>query len=407
MVFVIALNSFYHRHHISGKVFNEGHTVPVYKKHEGLDFRVVYKQAEALSRGLDSYLEIKNAYPPLVAVLAFPLTKLDETTAYRVYTVVLLCALFLCIFVTLKENFKLFDELNNRALLAISVFLFTLFYNTYPVMFAIERGNCDLMAGFFCALSLYAATKGRMILSIVALTIAIHYKLYPLILIAIVFPRFGWKSIPWFIAGNAAASLILGYRVFKEFISRVDNFSQTPNIWFGNHSIYSFLTNFANIDLHDLNLFLSASLVAIFVLAWCWVHRNDIVRLFGFKRVEVVSEAALTGAEVGLVGMAFQLMSLIPTTSHDYQLVVQIVPIIMVASRTHRDFKLNKYVYFILTVSMMILTAYLFAPRNNLMNGIKTIPLLMNMSIFLVLALSGRNKAVRPALSPRIAYERS
>ena len=67
--------------------------------------------------------------------------------------------------------------------------------------------------------------------------------------------------------------------------------------------------------------------------------------------------------ELGIIGMCFCLMGLIPSVSHDYKLVIQIVPLFLLYSRSWSDLFSSKKtsIFFIIIISALI--AYLFIPR--------------------------------------------
>ena len=99
----------------------------------GLDFRYVYGVALSVRNGGDGI----SVHPPLAAISHIPFTFLDVTSAYVVFTYMLLILLCAAIFLCLREN-KVVPA--NEAGLLAALMCTALFYHTYPVLFAIERG---------------------------------------------------------------------------------------------------------------------------------------------------------------------------------------------------------------------------------------------------------------------------
>ena len=109
----------------------------------GVDFSAGYKYAVALHGGISEYIKASSAYPPFYTVAVFPLSFFPLHTAYRIYFLVLTLALFIMTYVSLTE----IDDLDVTSKILSALVITTLFYFSYPVNFALERGNSDLVAG--------------------------------------------------------------------------------------------------------------------------------------------------------------------------------------------------------------------------------------------------------------------
>ena len=398
-VFFLSLILFNHAYRIShsSDKFLERQTIPA-EHPGGFDYRYVYRQSTALKNSINDYLQVRYIYPPLTAVINLPLSLLKEDLAYKTFTYILAALFFLSIYVALKENLSHMLSTEKNTILFLAIIIFSMAYNTYPVMFAIERGNCDIIAALFSIVSLYAVTRNKMVLSIVFLTIAINYKLYPLILFAIILSRFGWKTIPLIIFSNMLALLALGYPGLRYFVHQLfflHPFSMT--IWEGNHSLYSFfnqLTAIINpIYLTPAFYFILCMLISIFTLIW-------ILHVTRGKTEEGSLQNPLStfsDTEIGLIGMAFQLMALLPPVSHDYKLVILIVPYILLISRNTRQFQINPWWMLTIGMFLSISMGFIFAIRYSIVGvnsvsypflvPLKTLAILCNYLLFAIIAI--------------------
>jgi len=312
-----------------GGLYRDGYNLPSMLP-MGIDFGYVYGYGAALREGISSYSAAGSGYPPLITILLLPLTYFPPHTAYRIYVLVLILALFSMIYLCLREGGRAGGAAGFFQALAISSVL----YFSYPFNFALERGNSDLLAGAFAVISLFAMTRGRFFLSVIALAAATQFKLYPAILIAVLFLRFGFRSLLWFILLNAAALLMLGWTPVLQFVAILKTMATAPSTWEGNHSIYSYVaslaakgTIFSGSQALFRDGFYFCSL-GLFAAAWL---------KYWLSSLKPISPAAaprrLNGAEIGLVGMSFCLMTLIPSVSYDYKLVLQAMPFLLLTSR--------------------------------------------------------------------------
>jgi len=67
--------------------------------------------------------------------------------------------------------------------------------------------------------------------------------------------------------------------------------------------------------------------------------------------------------EIGMIGLCFCSVTLLPSVSHDYKLVIHIIPLILLLSRSWEElFDSKKEAYWV-TAIISIAVAYLFIPR--------------------------------------------
>ncbi|HBW21958.1 MAG: hypothetical protein A2X28_01830 [Elusimicrobia bacterium GWA2_56_46] len=381
----------YYFYRTGGKEFyKEGYSLPLMLP-MGIDFNAVYSYGIALRESISAYLNASSIYPPFVTVALLPLTLFPPAAAYHIYVVFLTIALFCMIYACLAENESL-----SAVDLVFQALVITLFLSfSYPVNFALERGNSDLLAGAFAALSLFAMTRGWFFFSIITLTAGTQFKIYPVILCALLFKRFGYRSIIWFLAANAAAFLILGVPAFLQFAASLSALAGVPSLWEGNHSLYAYVARLEKEgfipagNLGPARNFSYLIFFGMFCFAWLksWLtDKERSLTMGGGPRY-------FSGSEIGLIGMGFCLMSLIPSVSYDYKLAIQVVPFLILLARSESqlfDSAVRARVVAALAAALMALT---LLPRN-LVARVKTPWLILLFLLYFYLALSG--KAVCP-----------
>ena len=354
----------------------------------GIDFSAVYSFGIGLREGTSAYFQATNCYPPFFTLGLLPLTFFPLHTAYRLYILVLSLSLFGMIYVCLKEG----DGLKPVDGLLYALVIAVLLYFSYPVNFAFERGNSDLVAGTFAALSLFAMTRGWFFLSVVSLTVSTQFKIYPAILIALLFKRFGIRSVLYFIAFNVAAFFILGIAAFKHFIASLTVLAGVPSTWEGNHSLYSYVDYLGRKGLFSpdsqgrVRSFSYLVFIGSFCFAWfkAWFPARKLV-----VPAYSVRPWHLSGSEIGLIGMSFSLMSLLPSVSYDYKLAIQIVPFLLLLSRSESQlFDLAGRARPLAALSAALM-ALLLIPRN-LVTLLKTPWLVLLFILYFYLALAAK-----------------
>jgi len=267
-----------------------------------------------------------------------------------------------------------------------------LLFFSYPVNFAFERGNSDLVAGAFAAVSLFAMTRGWFFLSVIALTVSTQFKIYPAILIALLFKRFGTRAVIYFFVFNICAFFVLGLSAFKHFIATLTVLSGAPSTWEGNHSLYAYVAHLGKKDIVPpdyqgrVRSLSYLAFIGLFCFAWfkSW---------FPARKLAVSADSVrpwhLSGSEIGLMGMSFGLMSLLPSVSYDYKLAIQVVPFLLLLSRSESqlfDITGRARPLAVLSAALM---ALLLIPRN-LVSLFKTPWLILLFILYFYLALAGK-----------------
>jgi hypothetical protein len=374
-----------------------------------MDFKAVHNYAVSLRSGFDNYSSQYNIYPPFVTLAYLPLSFFPANIAYQIFCIILLCFLFSLVYALLSEKGNLIIPCENRITCKtiLSLLIVYILFQTYPVNFAFERGNYDIIAASFAVFSLLAMTKKSVIVSAGWLAISTQLKIYPAILIIMLFARFGWKSVWYFALFNVLLLFTLGIPGFEKFVSTMSAFAVKPMLWPGNHSLFSFYRALKQEYFSEMSImlyqsiFAFLSLIAFAILLYVFVFRY--LRSTKLLRANIIGTSGITyfsGMEIGIIGTCFCIMSLIPTTSHDYNLVVQIIPLILLFSRSRTELFCSKKAAYIVTMLISVSVAYLFIPRfsilpfhllgiNSSLTEMKTPALLIAFFGYLYLALVG------------------
>lgn len=371
--FILVLVVFNHLFSVRGLVYDQVQ-VPIMKP-IGNDYLAVYKWTKTLTTGVDAYLNIWRDYFPIIMLINLPLSLFDFETAYRLFTLVLIGLIWFSIYYSLKQNTS-WSEKNN--IYVISTLLFVLFYFTYPIQFTIERGNCDTVALFFSVLSLYFVTKKKENISLVFLALAFNYKLYPLVLFSIIWLRFSLiKPFLKFTAINLVLLFILGPKVLLATLKDLFASVTEPYVWSGNHSLMSFFSGFPSYNPKLISVIISIVLCVIFLVLW-FIHLRDKTR---------IKEGSFSVYEVGLIGMAFQLMCLLTSLSNDYKLVILISPIVMLLTYDVPNTNIQKLLFCIMGFAF----GFIFSPRFDAILSVKALYILAVYATFVIYILYNKH----------------
>lgn len=291
----------------------------------GNDFQVgIVRPAELLRAGLSPYAN-GSFYPPLVAVLGLPSTFLDPQAAYVIHALLLVVANVASLVVAVAIARRAFGgpSLSHAAsarriagpLLLILGFLGI---TSYGFIFSLERGNYDAFPLLLGVVMLWLLVERPQALWLQAmlLALAVHLKVYPLVLVGLLFWVHRWKSLLPVASLNVALLFMLGWGPVKEWLSFIAMAQNDPAVWVGNHSAASFAAlALAPAGLSFRN---DGRLLALLPLALLAIGALVLWRR-GFTPVNGILAFAL----------AVPAMNLVPATSHDYKLVLLAVPMAM------------------------------------------------------------------------------
>jgi hypothetical protein len=305
----------------SSNPFRDDLNIPKWKL-RGLDFRAYHVFATDLLEGESPYRHDTeagpNPYPPLYTIFVAPFAMFGEDTAYDVWVTLSIVAYLAAIWLATRFG----DVPVSWMVLAGAAYVLS---QTYPVPFVWERGTPEFFILLSMAGGLLLLTRGQYIAAIVLLTIATHFKLYPLVLGSFVLLRGGWKWAAIFTGVVIAAFFILGVGVFREFLNVILYTVREPErwVWPGNHTLKAFsmwceLKGFIS---HETAGLLVMAVGGALILIFCWMLWSVYRRGRG--------QGKFSAAEASLLGMAFCLMTLLPTFSHDYKLAQQFFPLLI------------------------------------------------------------------------------
>lgn len=312
-------------------LYRDGKVFPTFPP-AGNDFRVgSYWPAQNLvethfaSIGPDG--TYPSVYPPLVALINLPYTLFDATTAYAIHIVILILANLACLLMAaLMVKRCLFNKLglSDFAVNAISTLLFFLMaiyiFSSYFILFSLERGNTDILAMFFCLLSMWVLIKrpNNIWLQVIFLSIAVHLKIYPIVLFALLLFKHGKKIFIPALLVNVALLMCLGPVTAMAFLRSLTSGGEGAGIgnsWFGlgNHASYSYAVGFDHSG--------GTTLSGTFFVIWGIAFMVPLV-IWGITVIGVVLKKYSTPNAVLFFMVSIPIMNLLPTISIDYKLVI-------------------------------------------------------------------------------------
>ncbi len=303
----------------------------------GADFRKgLYEPAGALLKGQTPYHSGVFPYPPFAAVFGLPFRLFSSQTGYLVLVILLFACTVAAIPLSLRIAQTVFSPRNGpasseRGRLAQTVFwqMAVLTLASYGFIFSVERGNFDIIPLFFSLLAVWLLIRQPRWLwpQVILLSLATHLKIYPAVLFVLLLWKHGWKSLlPVFVV-NLGLLFITGPANVGYFLGMIIPYSGNPFIFVGNHSAVSFASY--------VNHFLS-SRASITIPAFLFLLVPLLVWGVGafilWKRKYSPLNAVL------LYMLSVPLMNLIPSTSHDYKLVILSSPLAICLYFFYLDF---------------------------------------------------------------------
>lgn len=169
----------------------------------GVDYRDFYQGSLQIFNGGSPYLVERYVTPPLFAVVNIPLALQGFGTARALFlflipfSVLASCLLIFRMFSDVSEQ-----EKNQFILGCILVILFS-----YPVYFLFERGNIDGVVLLLMCLAVFTLTKFPW-LSGLFLAAAVHFKLYPVLLLLPLAAFRRWKALLWTMVWTLTLALL-------------------------------------------------------------------------------------------------------------------------------------------------------------------------------------------------------
>jgi len=282
----------------------------------GTDFVVNHQAAHCLLSGLDLYSVYTDKgenfnsgqfpYGPVTAYMFLPFTLFDKVTAYHLW-VICIFLMEIAAFYLLARNFP------DKLLFVVTLAAVT--YFSYPFQFMLERGNIDhlIYLGIILIFTLYTRQKNALPVAL-ALSIITLIKLYPGIFLLYFIIKREWKIVAWTLLCSVVIVLITSFNgVYPSFVKFIVLYSKEPFVWISNHSIeniFSLVKNYNMLPwmnraaLDMIKVSAGAGLVAYMFWALSPRRRKD------------------TGTVFLEFSLILPIMTLIPSTSHDYNLII-------------------------------------------------------------------------------------
>lgn len=307
-------------------------------------------------------------YPPLVAFTSLPYMLFNDKTAYLVHVglIVLANLASLGIAVSLVKDHVL-SKLNLSKPIAALVSLFLFFvvsiyiFSSYFYAYSMERGNTDIFAIFYCLLAVWVLVKlpNKIWLQVILLSVAVHFKIYPVVLFALLLFKHGRKLILPTLVVNLAFLFILGPKIAWGFIQSVTSGGEGAgigNAWsnIGNHASYSFTMG---IDPTGGDY-----LTTTFFVIWGISFMVPLV-IWAISVLAMVQARYSEESAIWFFMITVPIMSLLPTVSMDYKLVILGCSIVFLLALVLKQF-IHKFSWFDLFQLVLLTGALLMLSRS-------------------------------------------
>jgi len=285
----------------------------------GVDFRDgLYDPARAFST-------VHSGWPPLTLLLGRPFTLVSLSTGYDIQVCVLVALALVAVVLSARLAVKAAcaDDLPGRKVdaplvgLVMGLWLLT----SYGFMYEIDRGNIDLYALVFSLLAVWLTIRSSRSawLPAAVLALAIGLKLYPAILLVMLFWRYRWRALLPVVVTTAVALLIAGPAALRHSLAALSSLQAGVHAeWWGQDSA----TAMAHV-LRDHTgwapSWVGYPLLIVPLALWA-VTMVTLVRRGWNDRNAVLAAAACVPP-----------MAIVPAVSNDYKLVLCVLPLAVLA----------------------------------------------------------------------------
>jgi hypothetical protein len=353
-------------------------------KPTGIDFRDgLYNPALAFSTH-------GSGWPPLTLLLGRPFTLLDFSTAYAVQVVILVVLAVAGAVLSAKLALKAVCDPDlsgdGRRVDAKQLALVSGFWlmTSYGFMYEVERGNIDLYALFFALLSVWLMLRlprSAWWPSIV-LAVAIGLKLYPGVLLVILFWRYRWRAVVPAVVANAVVLLVAGPGNLRNTVTDLlSNEGKLRALWWGNHSAAAL----ANV-LHQ---------VTSWAPSWIFVPLLLVpLALWAVTLVLLVRRGWSDRRAVLAAAACVPIMGVVTPISHDYRLVLCVFPLTVlaavIATMNRRHALVWSLLFGLLSLAMMLLARSSLVVAPSLLASKYTLLVLLQLLLLSVVWLTER-----------------
>ncbi len=320
----------------------------------GNDLNYNTRAITLLLQGRSPYELQYHFYPPLYHIVFAPLLLFGTQTKFLLMTALTLLSFGLIFFLLWRKK---------GDSQGIFVFFFLTGLFSYGMQFELERGQFNVLTLLLVitGIWIYHYFPSFRLLAYTLWIIATHIKLYPFVFLLLFFSH--WKNHKENLMTlvqlgilNIAAFLILGYRIFQQFVHAVITESRNP-LWLLpdkqpiNHSIKAFIDKLVKNNDSELPvklaewLSVSRSWVGVLLLAVIVICSVVILRRTLQNRPNLLHRDALM--------LLLLLCFLLPSASIDYKLVLLAPGLALVlANRTPPELRWQKALFIGLTILM-------------------------------------------------------
>jgi hypothetical protein len=291
----------------------------------GRDFRDgLYDPARAFSVA-------RSGWPPLTLLVGWPFTLLKLSSAYAIQVALTACAavaaavlgsLLAVKAVRPPDSPRLPGEPQRVDAVSLGVVFGVWLLTSYGFLYELQRGNVDVFALVFSLLAVWAAIRlpRSPWWPAIALALAINLKVYPAILLVLLFWRYRLRALVPVLVTNAVLMLIAGPANFWRFVTWVTTVAPAPR-----RAVFGDMGVSATAAVLRQNTGWAPSWVAapLYLVP---------LALWGATGVILLRRGWNDRGAVMLAASCVPLMAVVPALSNEYKLVLFVFPLLVLAA---------------------------------------------------------------------------
>ncbi len=287
----------------------------------GVDFRDgLYDPARAFSTA-------HSGWPPLTLLLGRPFTLVSFSTGYAVQVGILVALALAAVVLSARLAARaacpagLPGQVRTVDTPLVGLVMGLWLLTSYGFMYEIDRGNIDLYALVFALLSVWLMVRSSRSAwpPAAILALAIGLKLYPAILLVLLFWRYRWRALPPAVVTTLAVLLVAGPATLRHSLVALNAVQANVHAeWWGQDS--------ATAMAHVLRAHTS------WAPSWIWYPLLVVpLGLWGATMIALVRRGWSDRRAVLAAAACVPLMAIVPAVSNDYKLVLCVLPLAVLA----------------------------------------------------------------------------
>ncbi len=317
-----------------------------------MDFYHTWIMGRDILAGNNPYVnEFPFVYFPFAAFAILPFSFGSWHTGLIIFSLLIISVFGWFLYQGIKgfENYNLLEKAGCVILLAIT---------SYPLLFVLDRGNVEGLLFIFLCFFIYFYKKGRFLLSIIPLALAISMKLYPLVFVVLLISDRRYKETIFCVLLSLGVTLSSLLLMKGNIFFSVTEFMKDL-LWFKNgyiignsganynHSLFNF---FKGVYLYylpitkDLNIFSSLYTILAFII-------------FGLIALYIIFAEKKLWRKTALLVLS---MILLPYVSFDYTLIHIYIPLMLFINSDEKISKSNLAVCILF--GLLIIPKHYFVP---------------------------------------------